>query len=125
LRREDFTIYDNGGAQTMSHFSRGPFPLAVVLLIDGSSRIRPYLSEIQIAALSALWPLRPEDQVALFSFGNIPAKLSDPTNDRLTIVKEINKIRGAGSINGTVTYTGYGLRIKIRAASSRSLQTDQ
>ena len=92
LRPEDFTIQDDGVAQTLSHFSRGQFPLAVALLIDRSSSIEAYLPMLKISALSALRRLHPEDQVALFSFDNDLAKLSDLTNDRVTIVKEIHKI---------------------------------
>jgi len=44
LRLEDFTVYDNGVAQNVNHFSRDKIPLAVALLIDSSDSIIPYLS---------------------------------------------------------------------------------
>jgi VWFA-related protein len=97
LRREDFTIYDNDIAQSVTHFSRGQFPLAVALLIDGSSSTKPYLPMLKIAALEALRRLRPEDQVALFSFNRAVIKHSGLTNNRLAVIKEINKIRGGGT----------------------------
>ena len=92
LRLEDFTVYDNGVAQNVSQFSRDKIPLAVALLIDRSGSEIPYLPALKIAALSALRRLRPEDQVALFSFDANPAKLSNLTEDRLKIGKNINAL---------------------------------
>ncbi|HTY63413.1 MAG TPA: VWA domain-containing protein [Acidobacteriota bacterium] len=97
LQMDDFIVYDNGVRQEVSHFSRDPFPLAVAFLIDGSDSIRPYLPETQIAALSALRRLQPEDQVALFSFDGNPTKLSDLTMDRFMIGKKINRLTAGGS----------------------------
>jgi len=102
LRREDFAIQDNGVAQTVSHFSRGQFPLAIALLIDRSDSVDAYLPMLKISALSVLRRLRPEDRIALFSFDSDLTKLSGLTNDRVTIVKEINKIatrNGSGTTN--------------------------
>jgi hypothetical protein len=75
LRQEGFTIQDNGAAQTVSHFSRGRFPLAVALLVDRSTSAEPYLPVLKKAAASVLGHLRPEDQVALFSFNWTPVML--------------------------------------------------
>jgi VWFA-related protein len=97
LRNDDFIIYDNGITQEVSHFSRDLIPLAVALLIDRSDSIREYLPVLRIAALSALRRLRPEDQVALFSFDGNPAKLRDLTEDRLMIARKINKLTAGGS----------------------------
>jgi Ca-activated chloride channel homolog len=102
LRQEDFTIQDNGVAQTLSHFSRGQFPLAVAILIDRSTSIEPYLPTLKKSALSMLGHLRPEDQVALFSFSWTPVILRGLTTDRITVVNEIKKITtgvGRGTTN--------------------------
>ena len=61
LRAEDFVVYDNGVAQQVTHFSRDKLPLAVALLMDRSSSIKPYLSVLQRAAVSALGQLRAEE----------------------------------------------------------------
>jgi Ca-activated chloride channel homolog len=99
LRAEDFTVYDNGVAQRISHFSQDMYPLAVALLIDRSDSIRSYLPTLQIAALSALRHLRPDDQVALFAFNADLEKLCDLTRDRLLIGKRINTLKVGGSTN--------------------------
>jgi len=92
LRAEDFVIYDNGVAQQVSHFSRDKLPLAVALLIDRSSSIKPYLPLLQNASLAALGRLRPEDPVALFAFDDDLIKLSGLTGDRNRIAGIIGKL---------------------------------
>ena len=101
LRAEDFIIYDNGVAQQVSHFSRDKLPLAVALLIDRSSSIRPYLPLLQKAAVSALGRLKAEDPVALFAFDDDLLKLSDLTADRNRIAGIIGKLTIG---NGTNMY---------------------
>lgn len=102
LRPDDFTIQDNGVAQKISHFSRGQLPLAVALLIDRSTSVEPYLPTLKKSALSVLGHLRPEDQVALFSFSWTPVILRGLTADHIAIVNEIKKITtgvGRGTTN--------------------------
>ena len=92
LRAEDFVIYDSGVAQQVSHFSRDKLPLAVALLVDRSTSIRPYLPLLQKASVAALGRLRPEDPVALFAFDDDLIKLSGLTGDRNRIAGIIGKL---------------------------------
>jgi Ca-activated chloride channel homolog len=101
LRAEDFVVYDNRVAQQVTHFSRDKLPLAVALLMDRSSSIKPYLSVLQKAAVSALGHLKAEDTVALFSFDDELLKLGDLTADRSRIAGIIGKITIG---NGTNIY---------------------
>jgi Ca-activated chloride channel homolog len=101
LRAEDFVVYDNGVAQQTTHFSRDKVPLAVALLMDRSSSIKPYLSLLQKAAVSALGQLKAEDPVALFAFDEDLLKLSDLTRDRSRIDGIIGKLTIG---NGTSIY---------------------
>jgi Ca-activated chloride channel family protein len=103
LKAEDFTIYDNGLPQQIAHFSRDQSPLAIALLVDRSRSILPYLPMLQIAALSALRRLEPEDQVVLFSFDNQRRRLGDLTRDRLHTAEKISKLKVADAF-GTVIY---------------------
>jgi Ca-activated chloride channel family protein len=92
LSAEDFFIYDDGVAQKISHFSRDKLPIAVALLIDRSSSIKPYLPLLQKAAVAALGHLKPQDRVALFAFDDDLLKLSDLTEDRSRIAEIIGKL---------------------------------
>jgi VWFA-related protein len=93
LSAEDFIVYDNDVAQKISYFSRDQLPVAIVILIDKSASIHPYLPVLQLAGITALRRLKPEDQVALVAFDNGFEKLSDLTEDRLQIAEKIGKIK--------------------------------
>jgi VWFA-related protein len=91
LRAEDFTILDNGKPQEVSHFSQDQIPLAVALVVDTSLTTQRYLPVLQIAGGSALRHLTSDDQIALYSFNMTPKRVSNLTNDRVQLAKEIGK----------------------------------
>jgi Ca-activated chloride channel homolog len=99
LRAEDFILFDNNVAQQISYFSRDQLPLAIAILIDKSGSTLPYLPVLQIAGITALRRLKPEDQVALFGFDQGFEKLSDLTEDRLQIADKIGQIQLGGITN--------------------------
>jgi Ca-activated chloride channel family protein len=93
LQPEDFVVYDNDVAQSISYFSSDQIPLAVAIVIDRSLTVQKYMSMLQIAAVSSLRRLKPEDQVALFVFDYNVVKLNDLTEDRAQIAEKIGKIK--------------------------------
>lgn len=99
LQAGDFAIYDDGVAQQISLFSPEQLPLAVALVVDRSPSIQPYLAQLHSAALTALQHLKPEDQVALFTFDMTPAQVSDLMQDRLRIAQMIGQIPGGVGTN--------------------------
>jgi Ca-activated chloride channel family protein len=99
LQPEDFVVYDNNVAQPISYFSRDQIPLAVALVIDRSLTVQKYMSMLQIAAVSSLRRLKPEDQVALFVFDYNVVKLNDLTEDRALIAEKIGKIKNRVGTN--------------------------
>jgi len=93
LSADDFIVLDNGAPQQLTHFSRNELPLAAALLIDTSLTVQDYLAMIQIAAVSFLRNLDPEDLVVLFSFDAAPKRLSDLTYDRILIAQKISRFK--------------------------------
>ena len=92
LRAEDFTVYDNGVAQQVTHFSHDELPLAVALLIDRSPSVANYLFELISTAWTEFERLKPTDQVVLFSFDKYPTRLTDLTIDRRLIASQVADI---------------------------------
>jgi len=87
--------------QTVQIFSRDELPLNVALVLDLSDSIGPFLGPLRDAANTALAALKPEDEVALFTFAT-EAELRVPfTNDKKKIAEQINafKVGGATNIN--------------------------
>jgi Ca-activated chloride channel family protein len=93
LQPEDFVVYDNDVAQSISYFSSDQIPLAVAIVIDRSLTVQKYMPMLQIAAVSSLRRLKPNDRVALFVFDYNVVMLNDLTEDRALIAEKIGKIK--------------------------------
>ncbi|MDR3674939.1 MAG: VWA domain-containing protein [Acidobacteriota bacterium] len=81
LKQEDFRIFENGEEQQIRVFSHEELPLAVALVIDNSSSIMAALQELRAGALDTLDLLKPDDKVAIFSFGETPEMVEGLTSD--------------------------------------------
>jgi len=99
LTKEDFAVFEDGVPQEIRSFSQDELPLAVALIIDRSGSISPYISELRRIATHALDQLKPEDEVALFSFADSVQRVEDLTTDRGRIAAGIARIRTGGGTN--------------------------
>jgi Ca-activated chloride channel family protein len=101
LKKEDFELREDGVPQKIDIFSRDELPLNVALVLDLSDSIGPFLGPLREAANTALSSLKPEDEVALFTFAT-EAELRVPfTQDKSQIADQIKdfKVGGATNIN--------------------------
>ncbi len=81
LKQEDFRVFEDSKEQQIQAFSHEELPLAVALVIDNSSSIVAALEELRAGALDTLALLKPDDQVAIFSFGEKPELVEGLTSD--------------------------------------------
>jgi Ca-activated chloride channel homolog len=99
LKKDDFEIREDGVAQKVEVFSRDELPLNVALVLDLSDSIGPFLGPLRDAATTALASLKPQDEVALFTFSN-EAELREPlTQDKAKIAGQINTFQARGATN--------------------------
>jgi Ca-activated chloride channel family protein len=101
LKKEDFEVREDGAAQKLDIFSRDEMPLNVALVLDLSDSIEPFLAPLRDAATIALAALKPNDEVALFTFAT-EAEMRQPlTKDKEKIANQITTFdaRGATNIN--------------------------
>jgi Ca-activated chloride channel family protein len=101
LKKDDFEVREDGAPQKLEIFGRDELPLEVALVLDLSDSIGPFMGPLREAATTALASLKPEDQVALFTFAT-EAELRVPfTNDKSKIAEQFGsfKIGGATNIN--------------------------
>ena len=99
LKKENFELREDGVAQKVEVFSRDELPLNVALVLDLSDSIGPFLGPLREAAGTALAALKPEDEVALFTFST-EAELRVPfTNDKSEIAQQINAFHVGGATN--------------------------
>jgi Ca-activated chloride channel homolog len=99
LKKDDFELREDGVVQNIQIFSRDEIPLNVALVLDLSDSIGPFLGPLRDAATTALAALKPEDQVALFTFST-EAELRVPfTNDKNAIAQQISTFHSGGATN--------------------------
>lgn len=99
LTADDFRVNDDGLPQTVSYFGRNELPLAVALVVDISESIVPYFEQFTDSLGRVLPTLKPEDQVALFTFSNRVEKRADLTADKSAIAERLEGLTLGGSTN--------------------------
>jgi Ca-activated chloride channel homolog len=99
LRREDFRVFEDGIEQPITSFSRDGLPLAVALVVDRSGSVAFVMRQLQRAAYQTLSQLKPDDQVALFTFADQTERLEDLTTDCQRIADRIATIEARGATN--------------------------
>lgn len=118
LRKEDFVLDEDGAAQTIAHFSRDEMPLAVALVVQSNSWVGQFLQPLRYATQSMLKALKPEDQVALFTFDETVARRVDLTAEKQRVAEAMN-LPGRGmdtNINTAVYEAARYLRDQAPAA---------
>jgi VWFA-related protein len=99
LKKEDFEVREDGVVKKIELFSRDALPLNVALVLDLSDSIGPFLGPLRDAAATTLAALKPEDEVALFTFST-EAQLNVPlTKDKNKIAGQIGSFKAGGATN--------------------------
>jgi Ca-activated chloride channel homolog len=99
LMKDDFELREDGAPQRIEVFSKDQLPLNVALVLDLSDSIGPFLEPLREAAQTTLASLKPEDQVALFTFAT-NAELRVPfTHEKNKIAEAINEMKVGGATN--------------------------
>ncbi len=99
LKKEDFALDEDGVAQQIIHFSRDQLPLAVALVVDLSNSIEPFIRPLRYATLTALRSLKPEDEVALFTFSSDVQQRVRLTREKREVSDQIEFFRTGGATN--------------------------
>ena len=113
LTQADFHVFEDGREQQILAFSHEELPLAVALVVDNSSSIVAALDELRAGALDTLALLKPEDQVAIFSFGERPEMEEGLTTDHQALSVDLWALSpyGGTDIDGALfdaaTYLGH------------------
>ncbi|HXI94462.1 MAG TPA: VWA domain-containing protein [Blastocatellia bacterium] len=82
LKREDFSVYEDGVRQQISFFSPERSPFNLVLLIDLSGSMKGEIELIKETALHFLDVISAQDSVAVVTFSNDVTVVSQLTKDR-------------------------------------------
>lgn len=115
LRREEFTVWENGVQQDVAFFATVNAPFHVVLLLDTSGSTKEKLGMIREAAGAFVDQLQRGDRVKVISFDEQVRDLNDFSSDRALLKNAINKTTSGA---GTKLYDAF----EIALASIRNIR---
>jgi VWFA-related protein len=92
LEQKDFQVLEDGAPQDIAFFVAADAPFDLVLLLDLSGSTSNKLKMIRRSARRFVEATRPVDRIAIVTFTNQPALLSEFTLDRRQLKKRIGEI---------------------------------
>jgi Ca-activated chloride channel family protein len=103
LRKEDFTIYEDGQPREIGYFSSDRVPVSLGIALDTSGSMEGEKIEHARQALDRFLYdlLDPEDEIFVYRFDASPDLIQDWTTDRDSVARALGRIRPRG---GTALY---------------------
>jgi len=104
LKATDFTVYEDGVAQKISHFSQDTdVPVSVGVLLDLSGSMRDKMSAATQAISRFIDSIHKDDDIFLMTFSNRITVVQDFTSDRKKLSRALASLAVGGS---TLLYDG-------------------
>jgi Ca-activated chloride channel homolog len=103
LRREDFSVYEDGRLQEVSHFSSDRVPVSLGIILDASGSMTPDKMSAARAAIDRLIYelLDNEDELFFVEFATRAQMTQGWTKDRQLISRAVKRVEASG---GTAIY---------------------
>ena len=103
LRKEDFTVYEDGERQEITHFNNERVPVSLGIALDTSGSMTSDKMSAARAAIDRFVYdlLRPDDELFFMQFANRPQIVQQWTSDRRAISRAVSRVLPAG---GTALY---------------------
>ena len=89
FKATDFELFVDDVKQQITYFSEDQLPLSVVLLLDVSGSVVPFIEQIGQRAKTALEKLKPEDEVAVMAFAEDSKLVQAFSKDRQLVSDKI------------------------------------
>lgn len=99
LTRADLQVTENGKPREVTRVTRGNAPLRIVLLVDSSTAIDPYMNAFRSALQAFVDTVPPEHEIAFISTGGQLRVRTPPTRDRQLLKTEISRFASGGGAN--------------------------
>jgi VWFA-related protein len=104
LKKDDFSIFQDGKEQKIELFATEDEPISVALLLDTSESTKGVLDKIRLAAKDFIELLNNKDKCLVATFDSEVKVLSRFTSDRDALEKSLDKIQ-TGEREGTVVFS--------------------
>jgi Ca-activated chloride channel family protein len=103
LRKDDFTVYEDGQPQEITHFSNERVPVSLGIALDTSGSMTSDKMSAARAAIDRFVYdlLSPDDELFFMQFANRPQVVQQWTSDRRAISRAVTRVLPAG---GTALY---------------------
>lgn len=101
MRKEEFTLLEDGAPQEIAFFATVTQPFTVVLMLDTSASTEEKLKDIRRAAIAFAGGLQAKDRIKVMSFDDEVRDLSPFTSDQSVIERAIQAVRAG---KGTKLY---------------------
>lgn len=117
LRREDFTVYEDGKLQDVSHFSNDRVPVSLGIVLDTSGSMSPEKMSAARSAIDRLIYdlLDKDDELFLVDFSTRARLRQDWTTDRNLISRAVRETNATG---GTAIYDAVSTAIPTAQAGT-------
>jgi|SRR5581483_1707764 Ca-activated chloride channel family protein len=92
LKKDDFTVYEDGKQQTISQFADQDIPVSIGIVMDESGSMRPKRPEAITAALTFIQASNPEDEAFIINFND---KVYHGLPDTVLFTDNTNMLRQA------------------------------
>jgi VWFA-related protein len=117
LRKEDFSVYEDGKLQDVSHFSNDRVPVSLGIVLDTSGSMTPDKMSAARSAIDHLIYdlLDKDDELFLVQFATRASLAQDWTSDRRLISQGV---RNASPTGGTAIYDAVSTAIPTAQAGS-------
>ena len=115
LTRGDFTVFDNGRPQPITHFAAENIPLELVAAIDVSSSMRPAIARVKDAVKRFLTGLAADDQVTVLAFNESIFTPARRATDPAARIRAVDRMDAWG---GTALYDAIIAAIEILGRQS-------
>lgn len=127
LNAAEFSLYEDGQSQQISHFTKVNTPIHLVMIIDASSSIKPHKAIVQQAAYEFMSKLNIEDQIAIVQFKARPMILANFSSDHEKLKKalgllgesviEVDDVESTSG-EGSAIYDSLALATKLLAKTT-------
>jgi VWFA-related protein len=114
LVKEDFTVFDDGKAQTITHFSNERVPVSLGIVLDASGSMTDDKMAAARAAINRFVAdlLGPDDELFFVEFSDRVRLRQDWTKDRQAISRAVRRVSAGG---GTAMYDAIAESLPVAA----------
>jgi len=115
LRQEDFSLFDEGERQTITHFNSERVPVSLGIALDSSGSMDREKMDAARAAIERLVMelLGPDDELFFIEFSDRVRTVQDWTSDRRALIRAVDRVIPRG---GTAMYDAVAEALPIAAS---------